>query len=149
MAARAAGLGLDAHMYLCDTWTGVVKTGVVDTYYHDGKHDDASRATVEQLVTRLGLPKVTCLQGVFPDDTADAVHDDAIRMCHIDVDVYQSAKDVFEWVWPKLPRHGIVVFDDYGCPACPGVTQFVNEQRMHDDRLVVHNLNGHGLVVKR
>ena len=27
------------------------------------------------------------------------------RLCHIDVDVYQSAKDVFDWVWPRLsPR---------------------------------------------
>jgi O-methyltransferase len=29
------------------------------------------------------------------------------------------------------------------------VTKFVNEQRGHDDRLVLHNLNGHGIVVKR
>ena len=149
MAARAAALGLDTRVYMCDTWKGVVKTGAVDRYYRDGKHDDASRAIVEQLVARLGLDNVELLQGVFPDDTAAAVHDDAIRLCHIDVDVYQSAKDVFDWVWPRLPSQGIVVFDDYGCPACPGVTEFVNEQRMHDDRLVVHNLNGHGLVVKR
>jgi hypothetical protein len=29
------------------------------------------------------------------------------------------------------------------------VTEFVNEQRGRDDRLVLHNLNGHGIVVKR
>ena len=41
MATRAAALGLDEPVYLCDTWAGVVKTGDVDTYYRDGKHDDA------------------------------------------------------------------------------------------------------------
>ena len=104
---------------------------------------------VEALVGRLGLTNVELLQGIFPDETADQVDDRTFRLCHIDVDVYQSAKDVFDWVWPRLSPDGVVVFDDYGFPACPGVTQFVDEQRMLDDRLVLHNLNGHGLVVKR
>lgn len=149
MAARAEALGIDDRVYLCDTWEGVVKTGAIDTYYRDGKHDNASRAIVEQLVDDLGLGNVVCLPGIFPDETADGVVDDQVRLCHIDVDVYQSAKDVLEWVWPRLSTNGVVVFDDYGFPACPGVTQLVNEQRMREDRLVLHNLNGHGLVVKR
>ena len=149
MAARAQALGITDRVYLCDTWEGVVKTGAVDTYYHDGKHDDASMEIVNQLVARLRLDNVECRKGVFPDETADGISDSTFRMCHVDVDVYQSAKDVFEWVWPRLAPQGIVIFDDYGCPACPGVTRFVNEQRLHEDRFVIHNLNGHGLVVKR
>jgi O-methyltransferase len=92
---------------------------------------------------------VQLLQGIFPDDTAHVVGERALRLCHIDVDVYQSAKDVFAWAWPRMSPGGVVVFDDYGCAATPGVTQFVNEQRSLTDRLVVHNLNGHGIVVKR
>jgi O-methyltransferase len=149
MASRAAALGIEDPVYLCDTWEGVVKTGDVDIYYRDGKHDDTSRAIVEALVRQLGLTNVELLQGIFPDDTADRVGDRRLRLCHIDVDVYQSAKDVFDWAWPRLSPGGIAVFDDYGFPACPGVTQFVNEQRGLDDRLVLHNLNGHGIVVKR
>lgn len=30
-----------------------------------------------------------------------------------------------------------------------GVTRFVDEQRYRPDRLVLHNLNGHAIVVKR
>jgi O-methyltransferase len=52
-------------------------------------------------------------------------------------------------VWPRLSPGGVVVFDDYGFSACPGVTKLVDEQRMRDDRLVLHNLNGHGILVKR
>jgi len=150
LAERCRRLGLDAHVYLCDTWTGVVKTTAVDTYYRDGKHDDTSRGIVERLVAELGLTDVSLLEGIFPDDTAHLVPDDAVfRLCHIDVDVYRSAADVLEWVWPRLAPRGIVVFDDYGCAACPGVTRFVDEQRARPDRLVVHNVNGHGLVIKR
>lgn len=149
MAARAQALGIADPVYLCDTWEGVVKSGPVDTYYRDGKHDDASRGTVERLVAQLGLTNVELLQGVFPDATASLIADRSFRLCHIDVDVYRSAADVFGWAWPRVSSGGVVVFDDYGFPACPGVTQFVDEQRQHRDRLVLHNLNGHGLVIKR
>ena len=149
MAKRAAALGLDEPVYLCDTWAGVVKTGDVDTYYRDGKHDDASRETVAALAVALGTTNVELLQGVFPDETADRIADSWFRLCHCDVDVYRSAKEVFDWVWPRLEPGGMVVFDDYGFPACPGVTKFVDEQRLLGDRTVIHNLNGHGLVVKR
>jgi O-methyltransferase len=149
MAQRAAALGFPDTVYLCDTWEGVVKTGEVDTYYRDGKHDDTSREIVESLVQRLGLSNVELLQGIFPDDTASRVEAEEFRLCHIDVDVYQSASDVLDWVWPRLSRGGVVVYDDYGFPACPGITRFVDEQRGRSDRLVLHNLNGHGIVVKR
>jgi O-methyltransferase len=149
MAKRATALGLGEPVYLCDTWAGVVKTGDVDTYYRDGKHDDASRETVAALAAALGTTNVELLQGVFPDETAERIADNRFRLCHCDVDVYRSAKDVFDWVWPRLEPGGMVVFDDYGFPACPGVTKFVDEQRLLGDRTVIHNLNGHGLVVKR
>jgi O-methyltransferase len=148
LATRAAALGIREPVFLCDTWQGVVKTGAIDIYYRDGKHDDTSRDIVEDLVARLGLTNVRLLEGVFPDETAAPISDQTFRLCHIDVDVYQSAHDVFDWAWSRLSPGGVVVFDDYGFPACPGVTEFVNEQRGHPDRVVLHNLNGHGIVVK-
>lgn len=149
MASRAAALGIVDPVYLCDTWEGIVKTGAVDTYYHDGKHDDTSREIVERLVARLGLSNVELLQGIFPEDTGATIADRNFRLAHVDVDVYRSAADVVDWVWPRLSPGGIVVFDDYGFPATPGVTKLVDEHRGRDDRLVLHNLNGHGLIVKR
>ena len=149
LAARAKALGLEEPVVLCDTWEGVVKTGELDVYYEGGEHSDTSRATVEGLMRRLGLSNVELLKGIFPEQTGAAIADRTFRLCHIDVDVYQSAKDVFDWSWNRLSPGGVVVFDDYGFAACLGVTRFVQEQRMLEDRLVLHNLNGHGLVVKR
>jgi O-methyltransferase len=149
MAARAANVGIEEPVFLCDTWRGVVKSGAVDTYYRDGKHDDASLEMVERLTAELGLRNTVLLQGIFPEETGRRITDRTFRLCHCDVDVYQSARDVLEWVWPRLSSGGVVVFDDYGFPACPGVTKLVDEQRFREDRLVLHNLNGHGLVLKR
>jgi O-methyltransferase len=53
-----------------------------------------------------------------------------------------------EWLWPKLVPGGIVVFDDYGFQFCDGVTQLVNEERIKKDRIVIHNLNGHAILIK-
>jgi|tagenome__1003787_1003787.scaffolds.fasta_scaffold20974680_2 O-methyltransferase len=149
MAARAAALGIEDPIYLCDTWEGVVKAGPADPYYRGREHEDSSMEMVRTLLGRLGVERVELLQGVFPEDTGASVSAEALRLVHIDVDVYESAADSFNWAWPRVSTGGVVVFDDYGWPATPGVARFVDEQRGKPDRLVLHNLNGHGLIVKR
>ncbi len=149
LATRARALGIDDPVYLCDTFRGVAKAGDDDPGYEGGEHANTSKERVRALVhDRLGLDRITLLEGVFPEDTADQIPDPQIRLCHIDVDVYRSARDTLEWVWPRLPRGGVVIFDDYGFRHCDGVTKIVDEQRERDDRIVHHNLNGHGVVVK-
>jgi O-methyltransferase len=88
------------------------------------------------------------LVGIFPDETSKIVTDDNFRFCHIDVDVYRSAKDIVGWLWPRLVIGGIIVFDDYGFESCDGVARFVNEERNKKDRIVIHNLNGHAILIK-
>ena len=51
--------------------------------------------------------------------------------------------------WPRLVPGGIVVFDDYGFYACGGVTRMVNDLVDEPDKLVIYNVNGHALVIKR
>jgi len=151
MAKKAELCGIEEQIYLCDTFAGVVKAGINDPCYVGGEHADTSRATVEHLIGDiLTLSNVVILSGVFPDDSQAYLDRREIRfrLCHIDVDVYQSARDIVNWIWEKLVIGGIVVYDDYGFNRCEGITTFVNEQLSHHDRLVFHNLNGHAIVVK-
>ena len=145
-AARRSDVTND--VYLCDTFTGVVKASSLDPAYRGGEHGDTSRAVVESLISGLGLSGVRILTGIFPDDTGRLVQADRFRFAHIDVDVYESARSVTEWLWPRLIQGGMIVYDDYGFATCPGVTQAVDEQRGKKGRLVFHNLNGHAVVVK-
>ncbi len=140
--------GIKDLVYLCDTFTGVVKRGAVDVAYAGGEHADTTRETVQQLLDKLGLDNTRVVSGIFPEESGKLVHDESFRLCHIDVDVYQSAKDVVRWIWPRLVVGGVVVFDDYGFRTCPGITQFVNEERGKAGQLVIHNLNGHAILVK-
>ncbi len=148
MAAKAKADGLDAQVFLCDTFAGVVKAGAHDTEYTGGEHADTSLETVTRLASRLGLDKVEILKGIFPDETGSAIESHTFRLCHIDVDVYDSARDVFEWVWPRLAAGGVVVFDDFGFHDCDGVTEFVIETGRRPDAFLIHNLNGHAVLVK-
>ncbi|MFT7700406.1 MAG: O-methyltransferase [Candidatus Krumholzibacteriia bacterium] len=148
MGRRAALMTIDAKVYLCDTFAGVVKTGSSDANYSGGEHADTSLETVKELAASLNLENIRILQGIFPEDTSAEIADRQFRLCHIDVDVYQSGKDILEWVWSRMPVGGVVVFDDFGFPSTTGITKLVHEYESLPDRVCVQNLNGHAVYVK-
>ena len=43
---------------------------------------------------------------------------------------------------------GIIVYDDYDFSTADGVTKYVEKQRNCSDRVIIHNLNGHAIVIK-
>ena len=149
IAKQARNCGIGDRIFLCDTFAGVVKAGVRDSTYKGGEHADTSRQTVEELIfTRMNLDNVEILEGTFPDQTGHRVDGLQFRFCHIDVDVYQSAKDIVDWIWDKMVHGGIIVYDDYGFYGCDGITKYVEEQMNCRDRLLIHNLNGHAIILK-
>jgi O-methyltransferase len=150
MAAALRHFGITGkRMVLADTFRGVVKAGPRDDYYKGGEHADTSETVVRELFAAMELDGYELLCGVFPDETADRLDADrSFCLCHIDVDVYQSAHDVAQWVRPRLPIGGLIVYDDYGFYGCEGVTALGNEEFAAPDRIVTHNLNGQCVVVK-
>ncbi|MBL0054940.1 MAG: class I SAM-dependent methyltransferase [Chitinophagaceae bacterium] len=150
MAQQLSNLKSGASLYLADTFTGVAKAGENDAFYTGGEHQDTSQVIVEDLLkSTSNYAGVKILKGIFPEDTAHLVSaEERFGICHIDVDVYTSAKDILEWVWGKMIIGGVVVFDDYGFHTCTGVTKLVEEYRKHADRVIIHNLNGHALMIK-
>ena len=139
---------IGAKVYLCDTYEGVVKAGKRDYFWEGGEVSDTSVERVEKLLKQFGLENFQILKGMFPEDTGHHLINKKLRMCHIDVDVYQSAKDVLDWVWGKLEVGGVIVFDDYGHIQCDGITELVEEESGKADRLVIHNLAGHAIMIK-
>lgn len=150
MAQQLSNVNSKAILYLADTFSGVAKAGANDNFYTGGEHSDTSQYIVEDLLkNKSQYPHFKILKGIFPDDTANKIPvNEQFSLCHIDVDVYDSAKDILEWVWDKLIPGGVVVFDDYGFHSCTGVTKLVDAYRGHSDRQIIHNLNGHALMIK-
>lgn len=133
-------------VYLADTFRGVVKATENDTVYRGGEHSDTSEKIVIDLLNEVNANNYQILKGIFPDDFPH-IKIDKIKLCHIDVDTYQSAKDVFDYAWPKLAVGGIIVFDDYGFWTCEGVTKYFNSIEIPGCHKI-HNLNGHGIIIK-
>lgn len=150
MSQKLADLKSTATLYLADTFSGVAKAGTNDSFYTGGEHSDTSQQIVEDVLKNKSCYQhYKILKGIFPEDTANEIAaDERFGLCHIDVDVYESAKDILEWVWSKLITGGVVVFDDYGFHSCTGVTKLVEEYRDRPDRQIIHNLNGHALMIK-
>ena len=142
----AASKNNRTNVYLADTFEGVAKASKFDPVYRGGEHSDTSETIVTQLLDSLSLNNYQILKGVFPDDFKN-LQIDKIKFCHIDVDTYLSAKDVFEYSWSRLIIGGIIVFDDYGFQTCEGVTNFFNELNLINGHKI-YNINGHGLIVK-
>lgn len=137
-------------VFICDTFFGVVKSSKkYDNHYTNFEHNDTSFEDVDNFLDQLNLKNYKILKGIFPDETGHYVKNKKIKFCHIDVDTYQSAKDITEFLWDKLVSKGVIVFDDYGFIGSEGVTRFVNEfTKVKKNLIFIHNLNGHGIIIK-
>lgn len=135
-------------IFLADTFTGVVLAGESDSAYTGGEHSDTSVEIVDELFQRIGLTNYVKLIGEFPKDNSNEMVFSKLSMVHIDVDVYSSAKGVWDWAQPYLSPGSIVVFDDFGFISCSGVTKFVNEIKEDPSYRFIHNLNGHAIFIK-
>jgi O-methyltransferase len=135
-------------VYLADTFAGVVKAGGKDTRYKGGEHADSSEDTVRALLEQANVRNAVILKGIFPEETAHDVRQD-VCLLHVDVDVYQSGRDVVTWAMPRLVKGAVIVFDDYGFEGCDGITRLVNElQAELPDFTFIQNLNGHAILIR-
>lgn len=144
------GLSNKDRIYLADTFKGVVKAGENDTRYKGGEHSDTTLELVENLLSKYLLnDQFTILNGIYPDDFSNYNFENGLKLCHIDVDVFESAKNIFDFIWSKMLKGGVVIFDDYGFWGCEGITDFVNRLKMDlKDGIVVYNLSGQALIIK-
>ena len=151
LAAAVNNVGINEKVYLFDTFTGVVKTSDKDdpSFYHDGKHNDTSIEIVKNLIKSMGLANVELHRGIFPEEADPIFLTKKYRFVHIDVDIYESAKDIFFTIWKNVVNGGMVVFDDYGFVSTKGVTALLNEiKNTIMDGIFYYNVNGHGVFIK-
>lgn len=136
-------------VYLCDTFLGVVKAGDVDDCYNGGEHADTDVSVVKELADKMNLKNIQILQGIFPEETGGYIAGESVAFVHIDVDVYQSAKDIVAFIWPNLLSGGIIVFDDYGTSTTKGMKKYIDEVKDSEDRIFISNVMGQCVFIKK
>lgn len=137
-------------IYLADTFKGVVKSSEWE-HYKDKAHDDTSEQLVIDFLEKdLKVKNFKILSGIFPEETGKDIVNEKFAFVYLDVDVYLSTKDAFEFIWDNISPGGIVVFDDYGMiSACEGISRFVNEIRNNKDKIFISNTNGQAYIIKK
>ena len=68
-------------------------------------------------------PNITLKRGVFPA-SAQGI-DERFCFAHVDFDYEQSTAAAIEWLVPRMVPGGLVVFDDWRWPLCPGVEKAI------------------------
>lgn len=101
-----------------DTFEGLPKEQWTESEHHKpGEFNDTS---IEEVVKFVNSPNVKLAKGLFPQ-SAEPYKDEWYSFVHIDFDFYEGVKAAIEFFRPRMLSGGIMVFDDFMWPNCPGV----------------------------
>jgi len=117
----------DKTLYLFDTFSGMPDEQSIDKH-KAGDFDDTSIEAVSHLLN--DRQNIVFRQGYFPT-TTQGLEGERFSFVHIDGDLYQSTLDALEFFYPRMVSGGIMIFDDYEWPHCPGVKKAMDEF-LHD-----------------
>jgi O-methyltransferase len=120
--AEHARPGVKLHLF--DTFSGMPETDAKLDVHRKGDFSDTSLNQVRRVVGN--RERVEFHPGWIPD-TFRGMADSQVALAHVDVDIYQSVLDCCEFIYPRLKTGGVMIFDDYGFPTCPGARKAVDE----------------------
>jgi hypothetical protein len=131
-------------VYGIDTFEGLPIEDWNENEIHKvGDFSDNSYEKVEEFLGDLIVGKtkkgnIWLIKGYFPESFLKIIENDKeeykerhtveqYSFIHVDTDFYKSVKSCIEFFYPKLLKGGIMVFDDYNWPNCPGVKKALDE----------------------
>jgi O-methyltransferase len=113
------------HLYLFDTFEGMPESIKGIDLHKKGDFKNTSLEYVQELLKP--HKNVSFHKGLFPKETSDVIKDEKFSLVHLDCDIYTSVKESLEFFYNRTVPNGIIVFDDYNAPTCPGAKLAVDE----------------------
>jgi len=108
-----------------DTFEGLPKEQWNEREIHKaGEFNDTSFEGVSEYLNN--YKNVTVIKGLFPQTAVTTNY----SFVHVDFDFYEGIKACLDFFYPKLVDGGIMVFDDYGWPNCPGVAEALKDSKV-------------------
>jgi len=114
----------DRQLHLFDTFAGMPATDPARDLHKQGDFADTDVASVREYLS--GFTNVNLVPGFIPDSLS-AVFKETFSFVHVDLDIYSAIKSACEFFYPRMAPGGILLFDDYGFPSCPGARAAVDE----------------------
>jgi len=110
-------------LHLFDTFGGMPGTNrTLDIH----REKDFFDTNVEAVSAVIGTEEWILYHKGFIPDTFKGLETARFAFAHIDVDIYQSVLDCCGFIYSRVVPGGILVFDDYGLPSCPGARAAVD-----------------------
>ena len=138
--------GENRKLLLFDSFEGMETVSRATDRHREGEFADTSLDGVRNVVG--AEPFVDYRKGWIPQSFA-GLGEAKFCFAHIDLDLYQSILDCLDFVYPRMPSGGVIVFDDYGFPSCPGARRAVDEFFAGKLERPLALMTGQALVVKR
>lgn len=121
LSERLAGAARTVRLF--DTFAGMPATDAAKDWHKAGDFHDTS---LEAVRSRVKGDFVHFHKGLIPQTFA-GLESARIAFAHVDVDIYSAVLACCEFIFPRLCVGGVLVFDDYGFPTCPGARSAVDE----------------------
>jgi O-methyltransferase len=108
---------------LFDSFAGMPKTDDLKDVHKAGDFANTSLDAVRSLV---GTDGVEYHAGFIPQ-TFEGLRVEQIAFAHVDLDLHDAILESCKFIYPRLSRGGVMLFDDYGFPSCPGARIAVDD----------------------
>ena len=124
----AENISQDATLMGFDTFEGLPKEQWnKDEIHVPGEFNDTSFGSVRDYVSlSKDRHNIFLIKGLFPE-SAFLIRKDPISFVHVDFDFYEGAKAAIDFFFPIMMEGGVMIFDDYKWPNCPGVKKALDE----------------------
>jgi hypothetical protein len=109
-------------LHLFDTFSGLPEDDTAPGGHH-AKGEFA--CPLEVVKDNLRGCNVRFYPGTFPASTANVPAVVTFCFVHVDCDLYRGTVDAIQFFWPRLVTGGVLLFDDFDWPKCPGVAMAV------------------------
>jgi O-methyltransferase len=112
------------NLLLFDSFEGMESVSRTADRHQRGDFADTTLEGVRKVVGT--EPFIEYKKGWVPNTFA-GLEQRTFCFAHIDLDLYQSILDCLEFLYPRMARGAVMVFDDYGFPSCPGARRAVEQ----------------------
>lgn len=130
---------------LFDSFIGMPTTDDLKDVHKKGDFSDTSLDSVRSLV---GTSGVEYHEGFIPQ-AFEGLNVHRIAFAHVDLDLHDAILESCKFIYPRLNKGGVIVFDDYGFPSCPGARIAVDEFFSDKSEFPIVLASGQCLVIKK
>lgn len=145
MAKLCKELMPETKVYAFDTFAGMPETDASRDAHRKGDFADSNIEEILDLRARHRLENnLELVKGLFEETAPEAMEKiGAIRLNHIDCDIYSAVKYSYDCSIPYMVEGGYWVYDDALYSSCIGAMEAVEEQQIQRDRRFAEQIYPH------